>query len=210
MSPVSGQVHLQTLLTAADEHFDPYAERILEAAREQLLDHGLRRTSLEDIAQAADVSRATLFRRFPNRDALIFALAAREAQASIARVDSRVAGIEDAEEFLVTGALALIREITGNGLLQRLLVTDPEQVLPLLTSGGGPILAMGRLYIVGHLQRLRESGTPIEGDLDVLGEMLGRLTLSLAVNPDGVLPLGDEAKLAAIIGSTVAPLVLGR
>ena len=58
------------LLAAAHERFDPYAERILDAARGQLSEFGLRRTSLDDIAKAAQVGRATLFRRFPGREAL--------------------------------------------------------------------------------------------------------------------------------------------
>jgi nicotinic acid phosphoribosyltransferase len=35
------------------EHLDPYAERILAAARALLVEHGLRRTTLSDVARAA-------------------------------------------------------------------------------------------------------------------------------------------------------------
>ncbi len=199
---------LTGLLAAADADFDPYAERILEAARGELLEHGLRRTSLDEIARAAEVSRATLFRRFPNRDALVFALAAREARAAIARVDAQVAEIDDAEEFLVAGALGVIREITGNGLLQRLLVTDSEQILPLLTSRSAPILEIGREYIVGHLRRFRDDGALLDGDLEVMGELLARQVLSFSVNRDSLLPLDDEKKFAEVVRTTIAPLLL--
>jgi AcrR family transcriptional regulator len=196
-------------LLAPTEQFDPYAERILEAARTELLAHGLRRTSLDEIARAADVSRATLFRRFPNRDALLFALAAREARAAIARVDERVAGLDDAEDLLVKGAIGVVHEITGNGLLQRLLVTDTDQVLPLLTNRSGPILSIGSDYIAAQLGRVRAAGTPLRGDPRVIAELLARLTLSLAVNPTGVIPLDDDRKLAKIVRTTIAPLVIG-
>ena len=62
-------------MTAEDATLDAQAERVLAAARAQFLEFGLRRTSLDHIAQAAGMSRATLFRRFPNREALILALA---------------------------------------------------------------------------------------------------------------------------------------
>jgi len=197
------------LLALGDEDFDPYAERILDAARRESLEHGLRRTSLDQVARAAEVSRATLFRRFPNRDALVLALAAREARGAIARVDEQVAEIDDPEDFVATGALGVIHEITGNGLLQRLLVTDAEQILPLLTSRSGPILLMGREYIAGHLRRLRKSGAPLSGDLDVLAELLARMTLSLAVNRQSLIPLDDDEKLSRVVRGTIVPLLLG-
>jgi AcrR family transcriptional regulator len=201
---------LGQLLAPAEESFDPYAERILEAARSQLVEFGIRRTSLDDIAREAGVGRATLFRRFPNRDALLATVAAREAQGAISRVDRQLAGIEDPGDFLVAGALAVIHEITGNELLQRLLVTDPDQMLPLLTGRGTPILAMGRLYMAGQLERLRAQGAELAGDPEVISELLARLVLSLALNPDGVVPLDDDRLSEQIVRSTFLPMVLSK
>lgn len=199
---------LTGLLGASGERLDEYAERVLEAARGQLLEFGMRRTSLEDIARAAQVGRATLFRRFPNRDALNLVLAAREAQRCISRVDAQVVGIEDPEEFLVTGALAVIHELTGNELLQRLLVTDAEQMLPLLTGRGAPIIAMGREYIAGQLRRLEAGGATLVGDPEIVSELLARTVLSIAVNPEGVLPLHDDEQLERLVRATFVPMIL--
>jgi AcrR family transcriptional regulator len=201
---------LDALLAASTAELDIYAERVLDAARAQVVEFGLRRTSLDDIARAAEVGRATLFRRFPNRDALTLALASREAQASISRVDAQVSRIEDPEEFLVAGALAVIHELTGNDLLQRLLVTDPEQMLPLLTGRGAPIIAMGREYIAGQLRRIESAGTTLVGDPEVVAELLARAVLSLALNPEGVLPLHDDEELERLVRSTFVPMILGK
>jgi AcrR family transcriptional regulator len=199
---------LGQLLSVSEERFDEYAERILEAARAQLVQFGMRRTSLDDIARAAGVGRATLFRRFPSRDALMLALASREAQRSIAAVDAQVTAIEDPEEFLAAGALAVIHEIARNELLQRLLVTDAEDMLPLLTASGTHILTLGRVYMAGQLQRLIDQGGLVAGDPDVIAELLARLVLSLALNPDSVLPLDDDEALSRLVRSTIAPLIL--
>ena len=196
------------LLGAGAEQLDVYAERILDAARGQMVQFGLRRTSLDDIARAAKVGRATLFRRFPNRDTLQLALAGREAQRSISRVDAQVAQIDDPEEFLVAGALAVIHELTSNELLQRLLVTDPEHMLPLLTGRGAPIIAMGREYIAGHLRRIEANGAALVGDPDIVGELLARTVLSIALSPEGVLPLHDERQLERIVRSTFVPMIV--
>jgi len=48
--------------------------RILAAARRLIAEHGVREVPLDRIAAAAGVGRATLFRRFPDRGALLRAL----------------------------------------------------------------------------------------------------------------------------------------
>jgi AcrR family transcriptional regulator len=199
---------LRGLLAASPESLDVYAERILDAAREQVVEYGLRRTSLEDIARAARVGRATVFRRFPNREVLNVALAAREAQRCIGRVDAQIAQIQDPEEFLVAGGLAVIAEITTNALLQRLLVSDPEQMLPLLSARGAPVLAMGREYLAGQLRRIQADGARLVAEPDVIAELLARLVLSIALNPDGVLPLHDPAALEQVVRSTLVAMIL--
>jgi AcrR family transcriptional regulator len=49
-------------------------ERILRAAQRLIRRKGVRETTLEDVAAEAGVGRATLFRRFPDRGALLLAL----------------------------------------------------------------------------------------------------------------------------------------
>jgi AcrR family transcriptional regulator len=49
-------------------------ERILDAAQRLIAKRGVQRVTLEDVAAEAGVGRATLFRRFPDRGALLLAL----------------------------------------------------------------------------------------------------------------------------------------
>lgn len=200
---------LNIFRSGTDAELDPYAERILDAARRQLVDFGLRRTSLDDIARAAQVGVATLYRRFPNRDALLTALAAREARACVDAVEEQIAGIDDAQDQVVAAVLAAIHELTTNTLLQRLLVTDADRLLPLLTLRGAPILALGRDYVAGELRRLRAAGATVTGDPDVVAELLARLVLSLVLTRESVLPLDDHDRLERAVRTSVAPLILG-
>jgi AcrR family transcriptional regulator len=208
--PHKGGRATASLPPAGEETFDPLTEQILTAARAQFIEFGMRRTSLEDIARAAGISRATLFRRFPNREALVFALAAREARAAIAAVDEQVAAIDDPEELLTATTLGGIQALLGNDLLHRLLVTDPDQMLPMLTIRSTPILTIGREYIASQLRRLQDAGARVSGDLDVTAEMLARFVLSLAGNPESVMPLDDRRDLERVVRSTLVPMVLGR
>lgn len=58
--------------TLAEEQRSLVRGRILRAARQVLADHGLE-ARVEDVASAAGVSRRTVFRYFPTRDALVAA-----------------------------------------------------------------------------------------------------------------------------------------
>lgn len=196
-------------LLGSDEELDELAERILDGAYAEFSDHGFRRTSLDDVARRAGVGRATLFRRFANRDALVAAVVAREARRAIARVDSEIQGVRDPSEQIIAGFLAFVRMLRDNMLLTQLLKTDGTDVLPLLTTQGGMPLALGRAYLASQVTRVRDEGTPVIGDPNELGEILARLALSFALTPDTVFPFDDPARLEQSARTTIVPLVLG-
>jgi AcrR family transcriptional regulator len=190
---------------SAGERLDPYAERILDAAREQLARFGLRRTSMEDVAGHAGVGRATLYRRFPNRESLLAALVQREVHGVIAGVDEHISTRDSPQERLVHGFLAFIAQLRGNDLLRNLLVTDPELVLPTLTDPS--TLALGRAYIAAHATRARDEGAALTAEPEVIAELLARFAHSLALSPDSILPLDDDEQLARLARATLAPLI---
>ena len=65
-------------------------ERILDAAHDLVLAVGMRRVTMADLAREAGVSRATLYRRFANVDAVVAALVTRELAAIVARAFARL------------------------------------------------------------------------------------------------------------------------
>lgn len=69
---VQEQVDEAVAPTLAEEQRSLVRGRILRAARHVLADHGLE-ARVEDVASAAGVSRRTVFRHFPTRDALVAA-----------------------------------------------------------------------------------------------------------------------------------------
>ena len=109
---------------------DHVAVLILERAAALLAQNGPAAASMADIAQAAGVGRATLYRHFPTRDALLEALAAaavedlgdRLAEAGLDAVPVREAVARVCRAFVTTGGkyLALMR--TGHK------PTDPDAV----------------------------------------------------------------------------------
>ncbi len=52
-------------------------EAILTAAAQEFTEVGVRKASVDEIARRAEVSRSTLYRRFPNKESLLVAVATR-------------------------------------------------------------------------------------------------------------------------------------
>jgi AcrR family transcriptional regulator len=205
---MSSEGAIAELVADAGGALDSYAERILDAAGEELAAYGLRRTTLDDIAARAGVGRATLYRRFSNRDALLAALVARDARRLIANVDAEMRVHDTASERLIAAFLAFISQLRDHELLRRVVVSDPDVILPILTS---PLtLALGRDYIAAQAAREQAEGAELAADPAVIGEMLARFAHSLALTPDTVLPLDDDEALRALARATLVPLVFAR
>jgi len=202
---VSKRGAIADLVAGAGDELDAYSERILEAAREELAAYGLRRTTLEDIAARAGVGRATLYRRFANRDTLLAALVAREAGRLIANVDAQMRACETPSERLVAAFVAFISQLREHRLLRRVVVSDPDEILPILTSPA--TLALGRDYIAGQAARERAAGARLTAEPSVIGELLARFAHSLALTPETLLPLDDEEALTELARATLVPLV---
>ena len=61
-------------------------EEIMEASKEILAKHGIRRTSMNDIAAAVGVSRQTLYSRFDSKEGIVRAVIFYSTDLTIARV----------------------------------------------------------------------------------------------------------------------------
>src|SRR3954463_5370527 len=82
---------------------DGTGERILDAAVEHAEDYGMRRFTMDDIAQRVGLSRVTIYRYFPKKDRLVEAVLLREMNKFLRAVDGAVAPSETLEERLVDG-----------------------------------------------------------------------------------------------------------
>lgn len=192
----------------APEQWDEYAERVLEAAEQQFYEFGLRRTSMDRVARAAGVSRVTLYRRFANRDVLLAAVVVRQFRRFIAEFDAEVAPIAEPLERVERGVVVAGRLLSQNALLQRLLCTDPADTLPLLTTEGSLLLSMARTYVRSHLERCRDEGMPIAGNLEMKADLLVRTAHSILLSPDPAL-YADEVRLAAFARAALIPMLCG-
>ncbi|MCM6773487.1 TetR/AcrR family transcriptional regulator [Nocardia sp. CDC159] len=182
-------------------------EQLLESALSAFLDFGIKRTSMGEIARRAGISPATLYRRFESKNDLVEAVGVREAQLFVAEIEERVGTIAEGEDQLVEVFVAFITLLARNELLQRLLRTEPDMILPRLTIEAGPILAVGRAYLADKLRGLQKADAELDFDADLVAEIMARLAQSLALTPDGLIPLGDEGAAREFARRTLLPMV---
>ncbi|HZU40943.1 MAG TPA: helix-turn-helix domain-containing protein [Solirubrobacteraceae bacterium] len=156
--------------------------RIMLAAIEQCQELGLRRTTMEDVARRAGLGRATLYRHFQSKDALVREIILAETEAFFAALDGALAECSSDAERLVEGFAFALHYIRAHALLNKLLRSEPETLLPYLIGGGELIRTATRDVCArvhgdgGDAERVRESA-----------ELLVRLVLSLALTPESAL-----------------------
>lgn len=128
--------------------------RILDAAVACVERWGLAKTSLEDVASEAGVSRATVYRWFAGgRDQVISEAVAWEIQRFLTNLAEAVEPEPDLEAKLVRGLVWGHRAIEQHSLLQRILGTEPELLLHELQSTIPVMAELVQAYVVellGH------------------------------------------------------------
>ena len=195
------------LLRLAADHApaDETTGRILDAAMAQFLDFGLRRTTVEDVAVRAGVTRVTVHRRFGRKSDLIQGLLLRELSRFLKEFDATVSPLPTLEDKLVEGFVVTLRAARSHPLITRILATEPEVLLPELTVRGGPFLQAACAFLVAYT---RDQAQGYEGaDVAAIGEMFVRLVASFLLTPTTVADLGTDAAARRYAQRHLAPLM---
>jgi len=181
------------LSTAADVRL-----RLLQGTYDCIVRQGIAATSLEDAARSAGVSRATLYRYFPGgRDELVSEVIVWQTLLFFEGLAKAVAGAPDVETLLVEGILAAHRGIVEHAVLQRLLATEPELLVPQLTVESPWLVELLRSFFLERLQGhpLREGLEPEEA-----ADYVARMALSFIGSP-GRWDLSDRGQVLELVRS---------
>jgi len=173
------------------------AERILDATVATMTVHGIARLSLEDVARRAGVSRQTVYRYFPSKRALVHAAVLREEAGFLENVTSASDGHRRFEDALQAAIEAALRTGREHALLNRLLATEPQALLPLVTTDTGPVLSAAR-QALGAVLGSHLPGLPA-ACLDSAADTLARLLVSHVINPAGDPPAAVAARLTGLL-----------
>ncbi|MGH9136251.1 MAG: TetR/AcrR family transcriptional regulator [Acidimicrobiales bacterium] len=176
-----------------EERGELAAERILDAAAALFVERGVGATGMGDVARAAGCSRATLYRYFEGREALLIAYVHREARRIGKAVAESVAGIADSREQLVAAVLGALRRVRAEPTLAAWFTVDGAAIASGLAQSSDVIGGM----VAGFL------GGPADDDVRHRADWLVRVMLSLLASPGD-----DEDHERSMIERFVAPVVL--
>ncbi|UGY94474.1 TetR/AcrR family transcriptional regulator [Streptomyces gobiensis] len=186
---------------------DALREKILDAAREQFMTFGLRRSTVDDVAKRARVSRVTVYRRIGNKDQLVQECLLREYRRFVTEVDEAVSALPTMEERMVEGFVVLLRHIRDHPLIGGLMRLEPELMLPYLTVDSGPSFLAMREYLAARLRHAQRTEGRPDRDPTPVAELMVRITVSFLLNPVSCFELDDDDQSRTFVRRYLVPLL---
>jgi len=179
-----------------DRDKEAVRQRILQATYDCVARWGLSKTTVEDAANEARLSRATVYRYFPGgREELINAVVGWEYAAFFLRLYEEVRDAESLEEVIERGLMFAHRAIREHEVLQRILLTEPDRLLPQLSVESAGTEKLIAAFLVPYLER-----HPLAPGVAVpeAADFLARMVLSYIAAP-GRWDLDDPAQVARLV-----------
>ncbi|MEV4153264.1 TetR/AcrR family transcriptional regulator [Nocardia salmonicida] len=201
------------LSTAATSGNSPTAdsveERILDAALVQFERVGVRKTTIEDIAKAADVDRATVYRRIGSRDDVVSAAFEREVRRLLVDLGEIPARHDTFDDIVVDVFTTVITRWRAHPLVERLLTLEADRLLPQLTVDGASFFLLSVAASTEIIRKVLEDNRfPDIPDLGARVEVVCRVVHSLILQPVGTIDTGSEQALAAFARTYVLPILV--
>lgn len=184
-------------------------ERLLEAAYTCVARFGLGKTTVEDVVKESGVSRATVYRVFPGgKDELMRAVVGWEMGRFFGSLAEAVAGAPDFASLVEEGLTFAHRAVREHAVLQTVLITEPERLLPLMTIEQERPLRFITEYLLPFLEREERAGRIRPGvDLREAADYVASMLLSLIGSP-GSWDLDDPTQVRTLVREELLPGVL--
>ena len=189
---------------------DATVDRVAAAAFEVFAEYGIRRATIDDVARRAGVSKMTVFRRFESKQGLVGVVIAREIRRGMEELDRVWEREQTLEQRVVLGFSFAVNFVRGHALFDRLLRSEPELLLPLLTVDGTAALALYRELIGQRLRAEVRAGRAAPADVDQAAEVLARLAISLLLTREGTITLDDDETIVALVRNVLLPMLEPR
>ena len=179
-------------------------DRVLSATKACCERFGVEKVTVDDIAGASGVSRATIYRLFPGgKDVLFEALRVRELEEFFDVLRQRVEGAADLEDLLVRTVTAATQELRADDHLALMLAAEPGATLSQLTVEGVPrIIRFATAFIAPLAEPYLD-----RSDARALVDVLARLVISYFLAPSEAVDLGDEDSARALIRPLLQPFL---
>jgi len=175
-----GTVSRATLGDPAPIDDSPTRTRILDAADSCFARFGVLKTTMRDIAAEADISRATLYRYFGDRDDLVLGVILREAGKFIERLDKMFDRQELFQDTIVEGILTAVAEVRADDRLALLFTPEAAGMTGTIAGASEALFQVTGEFLRPRLEAARDLGQlRADIELDDAVEWILRTILSL-------------------------------
>ena len=173
--------------------------RILEAAYACVARWGLAKTSVEDAAREAGVSRATVYRHFPGgKDELLAGVVDFEVLRFFTRLAEAVQGSTNLVEIAEASLAFAHRALEEHVVLHQVLRSEPQLLVPRITDATNRLHPVVRQFLEPYVAAEAAAGRLRPGlDPRMAADYVARMALSYA-NAGGGWDLGDRAQVQAL------------
>jgi AcrR family transcriptional regulator len=170
---------------------------ILEAAFDCFRRQGLDKTTVVDIARAADVSRSTIYEYFRDKAEIVEACAEGASQKFYREMAKAMGKGETLEDKLTLAAVFVTR---ARQFVEPEKYFDADEVSLLLTKNAAVLLRECGEFLTPYLAAAKLTGE-IRKDLDVVaaGEWYARMLFSLFSTPSATLDMNDARVVADFV-----------
>jgi len=182
-------------------------ERLIDAAEGCFEHYGVAKTTIEDIAATARVSRATVYRYFDGgRDEIMLEFLVREARRFLGRLAERVAHEPDTASALTEGIAFTVESATRDPTLRLLFAPEVAGQTGSIAGASTALLDLTREFLRPLVGDTRPIGRLRDGlDLDDAADYVLRIIVSLLCVPLPPGRWGDAAGLRRYILAFVVP-----
>ncbi|HEX6417167.1 MAG TPA: TetR/AcrR family transcriptional regulator [Acidimicrobiales bacterium] len=176
--------------------------RLLDAAARCIARWGIRKTTLDDVAREAGVSRATVYRAFPGgKDRVVEAVFVHEMGRFFHALEADLCAAGTLEDLLVVGLSATLGLAADHPVLGSVLAHEPELVLPHFAFHQlDRVLAVADALCRPHLSRFLPAG-----EVRPAAELLARVALTYGFRPAGWLDPRDPASIGRLVRTYLLP-----
>lgn len=209
MSTAAHEIY-QSIFTS-EPSTDETEERTLDAALEVLTEFGFRRSSMEEVARRAGLSRVTIYRKFADKDALVQAVILRECRRSLSSIVQEIAALPSAEARFVRGFVRTVAVARAHPLFRRMLDGEPDIVLPKYVAiSASQSIDLGRETMRGIIGAMQTQGYFAGLDPAFMAELLIRMWHSIVLTPSTLISPENEKSLTAFAKDFLYPLLSAK
>ncbi len=182
---------------------------LISAAFASFRSHGLRKTTIVDIARAADVSRSTFYEYFRDKESIVETCAEAASQSFYRKLAAAIDrhGGSTLEEKLVRAAVFVTQ---ARRVVEPESYFDREEVNLMLTKNAAVLLEDCSEFLAPYISAARLTGE-VRSDLDIHSatEWIARMLFSLFTTPSPYLDMGDDDAVAHFVRAYVVRGFLG-